>query len=189
VAGADRMTIEEVVRKVLLDEHADVLREAVRAVAAELMEVALLLRDPGTPARSQRITALRPLELACRSPAARSSRRRPPVRTFSVPAARSTSRAHVGARSGPFVRGGDGSGHLPAGENLDQRQDQRALPEIRLKVGRVAPGVSISPQWPSGRDSDSSKRRTCARERESRSDPEASARGGGWALDFRHDEA
>jgi putative transposase len=37
VAGADRMTIDEVVRKVLLDEHADVIREAVRAVAAELM--------------------------------------------------------------------------------------------------------------------------------------------------------
>ncbi len=30
MAGADRMTIEEVVRKVLLDEHADVIREAVR---------------------------------------------------------------------------------------------------------------------------------------------------------------
>jgi putative transposase len=39
VAGADRMTIEEVVRKVLLDEHADVIREAVKAVAAEMMEV------------------------------------------------------------------------------------------------------------------------------------------------------
>jgi putative transposase len=38
VAGADRMTIEEVVRKVLLDEHADVLREAVKAVCVELME-------------------------------------------------------------------------------------------------------------------------------------------------------
>src|SRR5512132_292050 len=33
------MTIEEVVRKVLLDEHADVIREAVRAVCAEMMEV------------------------------------------------------------------------------------------------------------------------------------------------------
>jgi transposase-like protein len=33
------MTIEEVVRKVLLDEHADVIREAVQAVAAELMEL------------------------------------------------------------------------------------------------------------------------------------------------------
>ena len=32
------MTIEEVVRKVLLDEHADVIREAVKAVAAEMME-------------------------------------------------------------------------------------------------------------------------------------------------------
>jgi putative transposase len=39
VAGADRMTIEEVVRKVLLDEHADVIREAVKAVASELMEL------------------------------------------------------------------------------------------------------------------------------------------------------
>ena len=39
MAGADRMTIEEVVRKVLLDEHADVLREAAKAVAQELMEL------------------------------------------------------------------------------------------------------------------------------------------------------
>src|SRR5918994_1466153 len=41
VAGADRMTIEEVVKKVLLDEHADVIREAVKAVAAEMMELEL----------------------------------------------------------------------------------------------------------------------------------------------------
>src|SRR5512133_2154993 len=33
------MTVEEVVRKVLLDEHADVIREAVKAVAAEMMEL------------------------------------------------------------------------------------------------------------------------------------------------------
>ena len=33
MAGADRMTIEEVVRKVLLEEHADVIRESVKAVA------------------------------------------------------------------------------------------------------------------------------------------------------------
>jgi putative transposase len=39
MAGADRMTIEGVVSKVLLDEHADVIREAVRAIAAELMEL------------------------------------------------------------------------------------------------------------------------------------------------------
>ena len=38
MAGQDRMTIEEVVQKVLRDEHADVIRESVRAVAAELME-------------------------------------------------------------------------------------------------------------------------------------------------------
>src|SRR3954469_6636846 len=39
MAGADRMTIQEVVKKMLLDEHADVIREAVKAVAAEMMEV------------------------------------------------------------------------------------------------------------------------------------------------------
>jgi putative transposase len=39
MAGPDRMTVEEVVQKVLRDEHADVIRESVRAVAAELMEV------------------------------------------------------------------------------------------------------------------------------------------------------
>ena len=38
MAGAQRMTIEEVVRMVLRDEHADVIRESVRAVARELME-------------------------------------------------------------------------------------------------------------------------------------------------------
>jgi putative transposase len=39
MAGADRMTIEEVVRRVLLEEQADVLRAAVEAVCAELMEI------------------------------------------------------------------------------------------------------------------------------------------------------
>jgi len=38
MAGADRMAIEEVVRKVLLDEHADVLRESVKWLVAQLME-------------------------------------------------------------------------------------------------------------------------------------------------------
>ncbi len=38
MAGAQRMTIEEVVRKVLRDEHADVIRESVRLLAQELME-------------------------------------------------------------------------------------------------------------------------------------------------------
>jgi putative transposase len=39
MAGADRMAIEEVVRKVLIDEHADVLRESLRWLVAQLMEV------------------------------------------------------------------------------------------------------------------------------------------------------
>jgi len=39
VAGEKRMTTEEVVRKVLLDEHADVLRESLRLLVRELMEV------------------------------------------------------------------------------------------------------------------------------------------------------
>src|SRR5438045_6457105 len=38
MAGVDRMTIEEVVRKVLLEDHADVVRESVRWVAQQLME-------------------------------------------------------------------------------------------------------------------------------------------------------
>ena len=38
MAGAERMTIEEVVRRVLRQEHGDVIRDAVRAVAQELME-------------------------------------------------------------------------------------------------------------------------------------------------------
>src|SRR3954471_14222111 len=38
MAGAERMTIEEVVRGVLREEHGDVIRESVRAVAQELME-------------------------------------------------------------------------------------------------------------------------------------------------------
>jgi len=38
MAGMNRMTIAEVVREVLRDEHADVIRESVRAVAQELME-------------------------------------------------------------------------------------------------------------------------------------------------------
>ena len=38
MAGAERMTIEEVVRDVLVREHGDVLRAAVEAVCAQLME-------------------------------------------------------------------------------------------------------------------------------------------------------
>src|SRR5436853_5920843 len=38
MAGADRMTIEQVVRKVLLEDHADVVRESVRWVVEQLME-------------------------------------------------------------------------------------------------------------------------------------------------------
>ena len=38
MAGRDRMTIEEFVRQVLREEHGDVIRESVRAVAQELME-------------------------------------------------------------------------------------------------------------------------------------------------------
>lgn len=39
MASQDRMTVEEVVRKVIAEEHVDVIRDSVRAVAAELMEV------------------------------------------------------------------------------------------------------------------------------------------------------
>jgi len=39
MAGQERMTIEQVVKQVLCDEQAEVLRAAVEAVCAELMEV------------------------------------------------------------------------------------------------------------------------------------------------------
>ena len=39
MAGIDRMTTAEVVRKVMLDEHADVLRESLQLLVRELMEV------------------------------------------------------------------------------------------------------------------------------------------------------
>jgi hypothetical protein len=45
MAGADRMAIEEVVRKVLVDEHADVLRESVRWLAQQLMEVEVVRHE------------------------------------------------------------------------------------------------------------------------------------------------
>jgi putative transposase len=38
MAGADRMTIEQVVKKVLAEDHADVIRESVRWVAEQMME-------------------------------------------------------------------------------------------------------------------------------------------------------
>ena len=38
MAGVDRMTIEEVVRKVLVEDHADVIKESVRWVAQQMME-------------------------------------------------------------------------------------------------------------------------------------------------------
>ncbi len=45
MAGADRMTIEEVVKQVLLDEHADVIREAVKAVCGEMMELEVVRHE------------------------------------------------------------------------------------------------------------------------------------------------
>ena len=38
MAGQERMAVEEVVRQVLLDEHADVLRESLKLLVRELME-------------------------------------------------------------------------------------------------------------------------------------------------------
>jgi hypothetical protein len=38
MAGRDGMTIEEVVSRVLREEHGDVIRESVRAVTQELMQ-------------------------------------------------------------------------------------------------------------------------------------------------------
>jgi hypothetical protein len=38
MAGADRMTIEEVVKQVLVEEHGDLVRAALVAACGELME-------------------------------------------------------------------------------------------------------------------------------------------------------
>ena len=38
MAGQERMAVEEVVRRVLVDEHADVLRESLKLLVGELME-------------------------------------------------------------------------------------------------------------------------------------------------------
>ena len=45
MAGAERMTIEEVVRRVLREEHGDVIRESVRVVAQELMEAEVVRHE------------------------------------------------------------------------------------------------------------------------------------------------
>ena len=45
MAGQSRMTTWEVVRKVLRDEHADVIRESVRAVAQEIMEAEVVRHE------------------------------------------------------------------------------------------------------------------------------------------------
>ncbi len=60
MAGQDRMTIEEVVRQVLREEHGDVIRESVRAVAQELMEAEILAaQQPVARALRRRQGALR----------------------------------------------------------------------------------------------------------------------------------
>jgi hypothetical protein len=42
MAGANRMTVEQVLREVLRDEHADVICESVKSIARVLMEVELI---------------------------------------------------------------------------------------------------------------------------------------------------
>src|SRR3954468_12059165 len=58
VAGRDRMTIEEVVREVLREEHGDVIRESVRVVAQERVEAVLseLIGAPSGKRREDRAT-------------------------------------------------------------------------------------------------------------------------------------
>jgi putative transposase len=57
MAGPDRMTIEEVVRKVLRDEHADVIRKSLKTIAREVMEAEvseLIGAENGTPLAEER---------------------------------------------------------------------------------------------------------------------------------------
>src|SRR6188472_2441443 len=45
MAGAERMTVEEVVRQVLREQHGDVICESVRVVARELMEAEVVRHE------------------------------------------------------------------------------------------------------------------------------------------------
>jgi putative transposase len=69
MAGVDRMAIEEVVRKVLVDEHADVLKESLRWLVAQLMqiEVSELIGAEHGQRTPDRATANRPREWQTRA--------------------------------------------------------------------------------------------------------------------------
>src|SRR5512132_4633195 len=72
MAGADRMQVEEVVRKVLVDEHADVLRESLCWLVAQLMEVEVseligAERGERTPDRATHRNGYRPREWQTRA--------------------------------------------------------------------------------------------------------------------------
>ena len=68
MAGVDRMTVAEVVREVLRDEHADVIRESVRAVAQELMEAEISELIDGDIDVDRRLERPRLRRLARRDP-------------------------------------------------------------------------------------------------------------------------
>ena len=101
MAGSDRMTIEEVVQKVLRDEHADVIRESVRAVAAELMEAEVVRHE----ALSDRV-GCETLPVGCRSSPRklRAARTRNRGRGWKA-ALTTTGRAETIGRRGPGKRG------------------------------------------------------------------------------------
>jgi putative transposase len=72
MAESRRMTVEEVVRGLLEDEHADVLRESLRWLVAQLMEVEvseLIGAEHGerTPDRATRRNGYRPREWQTRA--------------------------------------------------------------------------------------------------------------------------
>ena len=56
MAGADRMTMEEVVRQVMEREHGDVVRAALEAVCRELMEGESARRPVGTISTASDVT-------------------------------------------------------------------------------------------------------------------------------------
>ena len=102
MAGAERMTIEEVVRKVLREEHGDVIRESVRLVAQELMEVEVCeligaQRGERTEDRATHRNGYRPAAVGHQGRARSSCRSRRSVRA-------ATSRASCSRASAPSRR-------------------------------------------------------------------------------------
>ena len=150
MAGADRMQVEEVVRKVLVDEHADVLRESVQWLARQLMEVEVseligAERGERTEDRATHRNGYRSRrwdtragEIELQIPKIRQGSYFP---SFLQPRKRSEQAAVVGGPAGLCVRCVDAACRPARREARAAHQPQRGQPDLR-GAGRAGAGVS-----------------------------------------------